>query len=148
MYFFKLYSDHLPIFNNESYTVVLDGNNCRDIYSLYEQLETLFKLPNYFSYNSDSLYSCLTDLEWLEPYKEYNLVIINPDNLLVDEQKREIELIFFFKNIGSIALSWSTVPNYKGEDEWRHKADFNIYVRKTEVLLKMLDYANIEYVQI
>ncbi len=62
--------------NSDSNYFFIDGNNIKDKSSFMKEFFIKLKFPEYFNFNWDSFYDCLTDLSWLDIQKGL-LVIYN-----------------------------------------------------------------------
>lgn len=61
--------------------VVLEGEKCKSVASLFKEFNEKFFFPDYFGFNFDALDECLNDLEWLEA-KKYLVFIRDIDKVL------------------------------------------------------------------
>ncbi len=110
--------------NDEDYYVaIIDGSDCQTLNSFLKKMGLVFKFPSYYGQNLDALNECLNDLEWLDK-PNYILLIKNAQKLLCKEaievKNRVLALL------ENVSKEWANVPNYKGEEEYRGKADFRI----------------------
>lgn len=104
---------------------VIDGRNCPDLKSFVQQLAEAFNFPEYFSENLDSLEEILNDMSWLEE-PGFRIIIANyPSFLKTEKRNRKYSLLELFWETAS---QWQQVPNYPGEEVFRERADFRIYV--------------------
>ena len=77
--------------NNATFFATLDGNRCRTEKALLHELAMVFRFPEPQTGNFDTLFDCLTDLEWLGVDSIY-LLIIHPALICADqESKRPLE---------------------------------------------------------
>ena len=104
---------------------VIDGKSSSDLNEFFEAIGNAFNFPDYFGHNFDALDEILNDLDWLDT-SGYCLVIDNIDFFLKNEsnQTRKKVLDLFSK----VATEWKSVPNFEGEEHYREKSDFNIYL--------------------
>jgi RNAse (barnase) inhibitor barstar len=105
------------------YIAVLDGTDCKTLKSFLKEIGKAFKFPSYYGQNLNALNDCLNDLEWLDK-PNYLLIVKNHDSFLVNESQETRNHILAF--LEGVAKQWANVPNYEGEEIYRHKADFRI----------------------
>jgi RNAse (barnase) inhibitor barstar len=80
------YRHWLPVFNEHTFRVIIDGRQIPSLEQLYPALSLRFQFPNYFQPNLDALYDCLTDLSQLPPkYQKAALIIHHSEAFLKDE---------------------------------------------------------------
>lgn len=80
---------------SDAYTALLQGERMKTLNGMYDELEILLQLPNYFGRNWNALDECLTDFSWL-PQGRIIVVISEFEKVLTnfefDPQYRESEL--------------------------------------------------------
>jgi RNAse (barnase) inhibitor barstar len=88
----------LPVFNNHTFRVILDGRQIPSLEQLYHELAIRFQFPDYFQPNLDALYDCLTDLSQLPPnYLKAALIIHHSEAFLnseSDERRKALYQVF------------------------------------------------------
>jgi RNAse (barnase) inhibitor barstar len=139
---FYLFDKEMSISHADSITARLDGNACRSLRDLFVGIAEQFRFPDYFSHNLDSLEELLNDLSWLE-YRHFIIIITNYDALLSEENPQRKEALLQILN--DVAMQWGQVPNFEGEDNYRHKSDFRIYMENTPTVIIHLDREGITY---
>ena len=81
--------------SSDAYTALLQGERMKTLNGMYDELEILLQLPNYFGRNWNALDECLTDFSWL-PQERIIVVISEFEKVLTnfefDPQYRESEL--------------------------------------------------------
>jgi RNAse (barnase) inhibitor barstar len=113
---------------NDYYIAEINGAECKDAESFLSKIGVAFKFPDYYGKNLDAFWECIGDLSWIDE-TNYALVIYNKDSFLLQEpDKIKVEIIELLEKI---RIDWGNVPNYKGEDEFRKKADFQIIITET-----------------
>lgn len=104
---------------------IIDGADCPTLLCFGLALSQAFRFPNYFSENLHSLEEVLNDLSWLEG-TDFAIVIYNYSSFLSAEpDSRKAELMHL---LWETASQWQHVPNYPGEEAYRERAAFRIYV--------------------
>lgn len=66
---------------------------------LFEQLSNKLKLPDYFGFNWDALYSCLTDLHWV---KQQGVVLVHDSIPAFDEKN----MASYIKTLNEAVKDW------------------------------------------
>jgi RNAse (barnase) inhibitor barstar len=116
--------------DSETYIGTIDGVNCLDIPSFLKEISSAFKFPDYFGYNYNALDECLNDLEI--DFPNYILYIKNYSYFLEREDHEvRIDTLKLFQNA---CAEWANVPNFEGEEEFRKKANFKIYIERCEAI--------------
>lgn len=105
------------------YIAVLDGSDCKTVKTFLKKIGEAFKFPSYYGKNLNALNDCLNDLEWLDK-RNYLLIIKSSDSFLIKESGETRNHILAF--LAEITKQWANVPNYEGEEIYRHKAEFKI----------------------
>lgn len=97
--------------------------NSRTLKDFIKEVGKAFEFPDYYGENIDAFWDCIRDLSWLNA-DNYTLKIENSRYFLTledeDTQKEIYDLL------EKVREDWANVPNYKGEDQYRSKADFCI----------------------
>ncbi len=123
--------DDEPKGGQSIYVGVIDGHKSQNVYDFLNNISIAFKFPDYFGYNYDALDECLNDLAWLDT-PGYALYIKNYDAFLKDEDHQtKLDTLLLFKDTCN---QWANVPNFEGEDDFRRRADFKIYVEQCEAI--------------
>lgn len=91
--------------------------------SFLREMRNTFKLPDYYSENLNSLGECLNDLEWIDK-PNYLFIIKNSNSFLKSESPDLKNDVLQFLN--RVSQEWANVPNFKGEELYRGRADFQI----------------------
>lgn len=105
------------------YVTILDGSDCRTLKNFLKEIAKAFGFPSYYGQNLNALSDCLNDLEWLDK-PNYLLIIKNSSKLLISESEETRKHVF--ELLERVSKQWAHVPNYKGEELHRKKADFRI----------------------
>ncbi len=66
---------------NYTNSYIVHISNIKDKNELIKELSEQLKFPDYFGYNWDALYECLTDLSWIQ---ERHIVIVHDFKLNID----------------------------------------------------------------
>jgi RNAse (barnase) inhibitor barstar len=104
------------------YVAIMDGAECKTKKGFINNIAKSFNFPSYYGQNLDALWECINDLEWIAELN-YALVITNSKFFMsadVDNKQYIIEML------NEVVTEWGNVPNYEGEDMFRHKADFKV----------------------
>jgi RNAse (barnase) inhibitor barstar len=88
---FILINKDINTLDRKSYSVRIDGSKVLSLDDAYFEIAKAFKFPSYFSFNRDSFFVCLNDLEGLNIYEEYNLIIKNYNSFLSKESKATLK---------------------------------------------------------
>lgn len=121
-------------------TAVADGEKCRDLKTFVGLLAEKFSFPDYFSDNLDSLEEILNDMSWLED-NNFAIMISNYADFLKSEKpSRKAALLNLFAETAS---QWQHVPNYPGEEAYRDRADFRIYIERCPQAIEDLEELDI-----
>lgn len=107
----------------------VNGSKAQNITGFLKEVSKAFKFPSYFGFNYNALKECLNDLDWIDQ-DNYLLLIENYDQLLLEEDA--IDLSDTLKLLIKTANEWVNVPNFKGEEEFIKRANFKIFIAKTE----------------
>lgn len=105
------------------YVAIINGANCKTLQSFLGEIGKALKFPSYYSRNLSSLDECINDLEWLDK-PNYILIIHNSKEFLKSESIDLRDHILTF--LTNVSREWANVPNFKGEELQRRKADFRI----------------------
>jgi RNAse (barnase) inhibitor barstar len=121
--------------NNEYFIAVLDGERSKTIEAFLYEIGEVFNFPDYYGENMNAFYECINDLSWIDK-PNYALVIKNYSQFLINEAdgtSKEFLLI-----LDNISKEWENVPNYIGEDEFRSKANFKVFIVEDDKAIKDL----------
>lgn len=105
------------------FVAVIDGIKVQTLKEFIWEIGKAFKFPSYYGENIAALSECINDLDWI-PEKNYTLLIQNFSTFLNQETEENKEYILNFLN--GVRAEWANVPNFDGEERYRHKADFKI----------------------
>lgn len=108
---------------NNFFTAEIDGNKCTTLKSFLTEIAVAFRFPDYYGNNVDAFWDCIGDLSWLEE-KNYVLIVRNARTFLENEDHNTRTDIL--ELLQEVADDWANVPNFKGEDQWRQRADFKV----------------------
>lgn len=119
---------------------VADGKKCTDLKTFVGLLAETFSFPDYFSDNLDSLEEILNDMSWLEE-NNFAIIISNyADFLKSEKSSRKAALLSL---LAETASQWQHVPNYPGEEAYRDRADFRIYIERCSQVAEDLEELDI-----
>ncbi|WP_219223172.1 barstar family protein [Pedobacter antarcticus] len=108
-------------------TAAADGEKCGELKAFVSLLAENFSFPEYFSDNLDSLEEILNDMSWLHD-NSFAIIISNYAEFLKSEKPaRKAELLSL---LAETASQWQHVPNYPGEEAYRDRADFRVYIEQ------------------
>lgn len=79
--------------------IVINGETTQILKDVYEVMKKEFKLPDYFSYNLNSLEECLNDLSWFPQNPNFKLTIYNHESFLKKEPLMRKEVMDILNNI-------------------------------------------------
>ncbi|PCI97019.1 MAG: hypothetical protein COB15_08620 [Flavobacteriales bacterium] len=127
--------------NNATYLAILDGERVKVAAQFLKEIGGIFKFPDYYGENMNALNEMLNDLDWLES-DDYSIVIEN-FNAFLSEGKDE-EKYDLLRMLNSTADEWKSVPNFDGEENFREKKEFNIYIIDDGLVEEELKKANIQ----
>lgn len=88
------------------YTRALRGRKMRTINDLYDEFSAACQFPLYFGENVMAFDECLSSLDNQNPGKGIVLVIVEPDQVLMDSIKIETELELFLSCLANAAREW------------------------------------------
>jgi RNAse (barnase) inhibitor barstar len=116
-----------PSGNETTFIGEIDGTKATNISKFLNEISIAFRFPDYFGHNYNALNECLNDLDWID-VPNYALFIKNYSLFLIDEDHQtKLDTLKLFQNA---CIEWANVPNFDGEDEFRKRADFKIYIEK------------------
>lgn len=127
-------------------TVNINGREIVTVDEFIHELARQLDFPDYYSSSLDSLEELLNDLSWLKETR-FAIVVRNYSFFLCEEKNpaRKTNLLGL---LNDVAEQWDNVPNYPGEEDFRNKAVFNIYIEKGTVAAAELEKLNISYNEI
>lgn len=85
---------------------LIDSNQCLNRIDLFINMKRIFKLPDYFASNFDSLEECLADLEWLN--NEGCILTFYDSPQILSKESIE-SLLIFIRLLERIGKDWSKV---------------------------------------
>ncbi|WP_406203906.1 MULTISPECIES: barstar family protein [unclassified Streptomyces] len=94
--------------NGAIFAARLHGQDMADADGVFTQFYESFRLPDYFGWNWDALYDCLSDLNWI-PATRYILIIEGSENVLSGSME---ERSMFFRTLLRSAESWASRPEF------------------------------------
>ncbi len=109
--------------NKGYYIAYVDCEKCKEKQSFLQQVGLAFKFPVYYGQNLDALDECINDLSWINE-RNFLLVFLNSSWFLANETEESRKGIY--EILIDARKQWASVPNYKGEEHFRCKADFVI----------------------
>ena len=116
-------SNKVDEFRNDGYYIgVVDGLNSRTYKTFLVEIAVAFQFPDYYGGNTAAFDECINDLDWIVE-QNYCLVITNSHLFMSDDPDNKEWLLSIFYRI---TTEWANVPNFEGEEEFRHKADFKV----------------------
>jgi hypothetical protein len=129
----------LDIRFKNTFLAKLDGAACKTSIDLYNKLQNVFELPDYFGKNLDALYDCLMDLEWIT--KDHVVLIIEHfDQLLCDENNDPELLEDFLITLDDVCKSWDLLES----DQFTPKK-MNVYFNNSIKVKELLENNAIEF---
>ncbi|MEU4653778.1 barstar family protein [Streptomyces sp. NPDC023723] len=92
------------------YAARMHGGEMGDVDGVFSQFYETFKLPDYFGWNWNALYDCLSDLNWISATR-YLLIIEDSEKILSGYPEERSE---FFRTLLRSAEDWARRPNFPG----------------------------------
>jgi RNAse (barnase) inhibitor barstar len=89
--------------------ITIDGHKMQTASTFYDELISIFKLPNYFGRNLNALSECLSDLEWIKS-SGFIILIQNAEDVLRLEAPEKLE--GFLDTLKSAGNEWRQAVNY------------------------------------
>lgn len=123
--------------------VNINGREIVTVDEFIHELARQLDFPDYYSSSLDSLEELLNDLSWLKE-TQFAIVVRNYSFFLCEE-KNPVRKANLLGLLNDVAEQWDNVPNYPGEEDFRNKAVFNIYIEKGNVAAAELEKLNISY---
>ena len=117
-----------PEIISDEHTLIaaLDGEDNQTMKDFYLQLKAVFHLPRHCWCSFNSLNECLNDLDWLN-YNRYHLILSNYEYFLKGEP---IEVKYnALQMLHTASNEWANVPTHEGEENYRKKALFKVYLQ-------------------
>jgi RNAse (barnase) inhibitor barstar len=123
--------------------VRIDGREIVTVDEFIHELAKQLDFPDYYSSSLDSLEELLNDLSWLDESR-FAIIVRNYSFFLCEEKNlaRKTNLLSL---LNDVAEQWDNVPNYPGEEDFRNKAVFNIYIEKAAAAVSELEKLKISY---
>lgn len=88
------------------YTRALRGRKMRTMNDLYDEFSSACQFPLYFGENLMAFDECLSSLDNQDPGKGIALIVVEPDQILMNSPKLEIELELFLSCLINAATEW------------------------------------------
>lgn len=110
---------------NDYHVAIINGAEAKSLSAFLNEIGRAFVFPDYYGSNMNALWDCITDLEWLSK-KNYALIIKNNEELLTDEPENIKDDVL--QLLDEVSHNWASVPNYEGEQVYRNKSIFLIYL--------------------
>ncbi|QNK62433.1 barstar family protein [Pedobacter sp. PAMC26386] len=131
------------LINDNVRIVRIDGREVVTVDEFIHELAKQLDFPDYYSSSLDSLEELLNDLSWLDESR-FAIVVRNYSFFLCEEKNptRKTNLLGL---LNDVAEQWDNVPNYPGEEDFRSKAVFNIYIEKAPAAVAELEKLKITY---
>lgn len=131
------------------FTFLLDGQHCLTYDDFHDEATIVFQLPDYYGRNPNALDECINDLDWIDA-ESYALVLRNYDLLFSKEQRfGELPNAQQRKNYLNLFCQakhdWANVPNHPGEDEYRDRKVFEVFIEKSDEVVMLLDALGIPW---
>ena len=109
--------------NKGYYVAILYGAECENLNTFIGNVAKLFHFPSYYGHNINAFLECINDLDWIsEP--NYALVVIDSELFMANDTKDN--KLYVIDLLRKVSIEWANVPNYQGEEQFRHKADFKV----------------------
>ncbi|MDO0933817.1 barstar family protein [Streptomyces sp. DG2A-72] len=86
----------------------MQGREMSDVDSVFTQFYENLRLPDYFGWNWNALYDCLSDLNWLAT--THFLLIVDDAESVLSESPEERPV--FFRILLRSAEHWANKPNF------------------------------------
>jgi RNAse (barnase) inhibitor barstar len=119
--------------HNQYFIGVLNGERSKSIKAFLHEIGALFNFPGYYGENMNAFYDCINDLSWIDQ-RNYALVIKNYSQFLANEpDNTTTEYLSIFDRISK---EWANVPNYYGEEKFRAKANFKVFIVEDEKAIR------------
>lgn len=119
--------------HNKYFIAVLNGERSKNIKAFLHEIGELFNFPGYYGENMNAFYDCINDLSWIDQ-PNYALVIRNYSQFLANDP--EGTSTEYLSILDKISKEWENVPNYNGEEKFREKADFKIFIVEDEKAIR------------
>jgi len=131
------------VLKEDTRIVRIEGREIVTVDEFIHELAKQLDFPDYYSNSLDSLEELLNDLSWLD-YSRFAIIIRNYSFFLCEEKdlNRKNNLIAL---LNDVAEQWDNVPNYPGEEDFRNKAVFNIFIEKGKAAIAELETLKISY---
>ena len=76
----------------------------RSLKTLFDEFASVMQFPSYFGQNWDAFDECINDLEWLAG-SAYILIITKANQLLIEEEKKQLSI--FLHTLQDASTEWS-----------------------------------------
>ncbi|MFG2651643.1 barstar family protein [Streptomyces sp. NPDC048436] len=100
------------------YAARMSGREMLDADGVFTQFYEHLRLPDYFGWNWNALYDCLSDLNWI-PAARYLLIVDDAEHVLSDNPSERHD---FLRTLFRAAESWAAKPDLPN----RKKATFRV----------------------
>ncbi len=117
----------------------IDGSCCKTETDFHNEFQSQLNFPEYYGHNLDSLFDCLTDLEWI---KEKNVIlnITNFDHLLKGDSSKD------YYPEALILLIYDLVLLYQDDENTPDKSrKLYILIQNSPKIMELLNGADVEY---
>jgi len=131
------------LIKDNTHIVRIDGREIVTVDEFIHEIAKQLDFPDYYSSSLDSLEELLNDLSWLN--ESQFAIIVRNYSFFLCEEKDPARKTNLMNLLNDVAEQWDNVPNYPGEEDFRNKAVFNIYIEKTPATVSELEKLNISY---
>lgn len=124
---------------NDAYVAHIDGSCCKNESDFHNEFQSQLNFPEYYGKNLDSLFDCLTDLEWI---KQKNIIIniTNFDNLLEEDSSKD------YYPEALLLLLYDLVLLYQDEENTPDKSrKLYFLIQNSPKIIDLLKKADIDY---
>lgn len=90
------------------YSARMHGEQMGDIDGVFSQFYEALRLPEYFGWNWNALYDCLSDLNWISATR-YLLIMEDSEKILTEDPE---ERSILFRTLLRSAEDWARRPNF------------------------------------
>lgn len=99
------------------------GRKMRNLGGVFDEFAAALQFPPYFGENMDAFNECISDLEALPAGAGYVVIILEPEQVLVDDEPRALE--WLIGSLISATAEWSQ-PIERGESWDRPAIPFHV----------------------
>lgn len=103
------------------------GKKMRSLRALFDEFAAALQFPYYFGENPNAFNECVRDLSWLRPRSGYVLVITDPEEVLVDSDRKD-DLDWLVRTLVRAQGEWAAAVE-KGEWWDRPPVPFHVVLQ-------------------